>query len=319
MNWKLLSVGAGLFCLLGIGILLIPIRGENEPRPSGSERSRVLDLSAYAAGAPERPMDLLFIHHSCGGQLLAAPGADQETNCIYVASPNGGGLRSRLEQNSYRVHEVSYGSRLGEKTDLFDWLPKFRNEMDQILVCDRQDTSYADGRRNQIVVFKSCFPNSAFTGEGELPGNPAGPELTLANAKASFSALLAEFRKYPHVLFVSLTAPPIAHKNQPQPLWRHLVNSVRGNKQNPAASARIARQFNNWLTDQDGWLKDSNLTNVVVFDYYDILTGYGKSDLSVYPTGDGWDSHPSQEGNAKAAEAFIPFLNRAVRRAGLSN
>ena len=83
-------------------------------------------------------------------------------------------------------------------------------------------------------------------------------------------------------------------------------------------SARLAREFNNWLKGQDGWLNGSKLTNVVVFDYYDILTDHGVSDLSAYPTGNGDDSHPSCEGNEKAAEAFVPFLNRAVRRAGLS-
>jgi hypothetical protein len=69
---------------------------------------------------------------------------------------------------------------------------------------------------------------------------------------------------------------------------------------------------------QDGWLKDSGLTNVVVFDYYDLLTDHGTSDLSRYPTDNGNDSHPSHEGNVKATEAFVSFLNRAVRRAGLS-
>jgi hypothetical protein len=52
-----------------------------------------------------------------------------------------------------------------------------------------------------------------------------------------------------------------------------------------------------------------------VFDYYDLLTGCVASDLSLYPTGGGYDSHPSREGNEKAAEAFVPFLNRAVQRA----
>ena len=86
----------------------------------------------------------------------------------------------------------------------------------------------------------------------------------------------------------------------------------------PGASPALAREFNHWLSGEDGWLKDSHLTNVAVFDYYHILTGYGASDLSCYPTGGGFDSHPSREGNEEAAAAFAPFLNRAVRRAGLA-
>jgi hypothetical protein len=283
-----------------------------------SKKIQPVDLSAYADGSPNRQLNLLFIHHSCGGQLLASAGPDQGTNCIYTTHPNGGGLRSRLEQSSYRFHEASYGSRIGEKTDVFDWLPKFRNAMDEILTCDFQDSRYSDGRRNDVVVFKSCFPNNAFKSRGEAPGNSMGPELTLSNAKAAYSALLEEFRKQPQTLFVCLTAPPLA-KPPPQPLWRQALNKIRGRIPAEIAGAPLAREFSNWLEDGNGWLKNSNLTNVVVFNYYDVLTGHGQSDLSVYPSGDGYDSHPSREGNEKAAQAFVPFLNRAARRAGLSS
>ena len=282
----------------------------HQPRP--------LDLSGYSDAAPKPPLHLLFIHHSCGGQLLAAPGSGAGTNCIFLTHPNGGGLRARLEQNSYIVHEASYGSRIGENTDIFDWLPKFRGEMDEILACDFQDVRYTNGFRNNIVVFKSCFPNNDFKSEGQPPGNAAGPDLTVWNARAAYAALLDEFRKHPEVLFVCVTAPPRAPEAPPQPWWKLLAKKAVGRGDLLAVSARLAREFNNWLSGSDGWLKDSGLTNVVVFDYYDILTGHGASDLSRYSTGDGHDSHPSREGNVKAAEAFVPFLNRAARRAGLS-
>jgi hypothetical protein len=249
---------------------------------------------------------------------LAAPGPDAGTNCIYTTHPNGGNLRARLEQNTYRIHEVSYKSQIADKTDVFDWLPKFRTQMESILVCDFQDTQYSDGRRNHVVVFKSCFPNSDFKGEGQPPGNPAGPELTVANAKATYTALLDEFRKHPEVLFVCATAPPLAPKSAPQPLWKVLAKKILGREDGLVRSSRLAREFSNWLSSPDGWLKDARPNNVVVFNYYDILTGHGVSDLCQYPTGNGFDSHPSREGNEKAADAFVPFLNRAVRRAGLS-
>lgn len=281
-------------------------------------RALPLDLSNYDSAPPERPLHLLFIHHSCGGQLLAAPGPEQGTNCIYATHPNGGGLRSRLEKHSYIVHEASYGSRIGQNTDLFDWLPKFRDNMEQVLTCEAQDARYTDGRRNDIVLFKSCFPNNAFRSEGRPPGNPAGPELTVWNAKAACLALLEEFRKHPRVLFVCVTAPPLGPKTRPLPLWRRLLKKVRGPDDNLAMSALLAREFNQWLAGEKGWLNNSGLTNVVVFDYFDILSGGGGSGLSLYPTADGYDSHPSREGNEKAAAALVPFLNRAVRRAGLN-
>jgi hypothetical protein len=279
------------------------------------------DLSGHSDAGPGRPLHLLFIHHSCGGQLLAAPGIEKNLiggRGLYSSHPNGGGLRSRLEQDSYLVHEASYGSEIGERTDVFDWLPKFRTQMDHILACQFQDIRHPENIQNQIVLFKSCYPNSAFIAEGTAPGNPNGPDLTVWNAKASYTALLEEFRKTPGVLFVALTAPPLAPKTPAQPLWKHIAKKfLKRGGPSLKTSAPLARQFNSWLTDKNGWLKNYELPNVVVFDYYDILTGRGASDLCAFPTGGNYDSHPSREGNQEAAEAFVPFLNRAVRRAGL--
>lgn len=278
-----------------------------------------LDLSRFATTPPERSLHLLFIHHSCGGQLLAAPGRDIGTNAIYTTHPNGGDLRARLVRNSYIIHEASYGSRIGQHTDIFDWLPKFRNEMDHILSCDLQDRRLKDGCRNEIVVFKSCFPNNAFLSEGTPPGNARGPGLTLWNAKATYLELIDEFRKHPEVLFVCFTAPPLAPRTQPKALLKRWLNTLGGGSYSLGKSGQCAREFNNWLSGENGWLMNSNLSNVAVFDYYDILTGSGASDLSCFPTGDGYDSHPSREGNMSAAGAFVPFLNRAIRRAGLGS
>ena len=114
-----------------------------------------------------------------------------------------------------------------------------------------------------------------------------------------------------------VTAPPLARGTSPQPRWKQLAKRLLGRRSALSVSAPLAREFNNWLSGGDGWLKDNQLTNVVVFDYYDILTDCGAANVSCYPTGGGFDSHASREGNEKAAAAFLPFLNRAVRRAGL--
>ena len=278
-----------------------------------------LDLSTYADASPGVLLRLLFIHHSCGGQLLALPGPDVGAHCIYISHPNGGGLRARLEREGYEVHETSYGSKLGARTDLFDWLPKFRHQMDVALACDHQDVAYPDGRRNSIFVFKPCFPNNEFASRGTPPGDAQGPELTVWNAKAAYTALLAEFGKHPEVLFICMSAPPLAAGNPSQPRWKRLARNAfgRGHSRQPAAA--LAREFNSWLSQTNGWLADSQLPNVAVFDYYDLLTDGGISDFSRYPTDGGEDSHPSGEGNQRAAAAFVPFLNRAVRRAGLAS
>jgi hypothetical protein len=301
-------------------ISLLVTENKTKPISTVSQANQItrLDLSGYAATAPQQPLSLLFIHHSCGGQLLAPAGPNDGTSCIYKSHPNGGGLRARLEQASYVVHEASYKSQVGDKTDIFDWPAKFRGQMDQILSCDFQDTPYSNGQRNQVVMFKSCFPNNDFKSTGTVPGNATGPDLTVSNAKASYMTLLAEFQKQPQVLFVCVTAPPLAPKAAPQPAWKQLAKKMLGREISLAEKGRMAREFNNWLAGTDGWLKDYRSNNVVVFDYYNLLTDNGASDLLCYPTGEGFDSHPSRAGNEKAAEALVPFLNKAVKRAGLS-
>jgi len=260
---------------------------------------------------------LLFIHHSCGGQWLAPVGPDSHQACVYESAHNGGGLRDRLLEAGYEVHEASYGSLIGENTDLLDWPNKFRDQMQEIITCDQQDSFYGDSRRNDIVVFKSCFHNNLFDGRGENGRAPGGARLTVESAKAAYVALLDEFAAHPQTLFVAVTAPPLSpgETRRHREVARRLLGRSRVRPSGP-----YAREFNHWLADSEaGWLDSYSGSNVAVFDLYDLLTDGGLSDFSRYPSGARRDdSHPSSEGNKKATEAFIPVLNRAVERAGLA-
>lgn len=310
----------GLAVVVAAAVLHIPIQGTVSETAEAKVDAQVnpIDLESFSEAKPGRALDLLFIHHSCGGQLLADPGEKKGANNIMETHPNGGGLRSLLESAGYAVHEASRNSMVGEDTDIFHWLPKFRGMMGKVLACAHQDETLPDGKRNRIVLFKSCYPNNLFHGMGTEPGKPEGPGLTYWNARATYTALLDEFAKQPETLFVCVTAPPNAPKPSPEPLWKYLARIVLGKTQDLAKSSAVARQFNDWLKDRDGWLEGYGHENVAVFDYYDVLTGEGKSNLSLFATGDGSDSHPSREGNTLAAKTLVPFLNRAVRRAGLS-
>jgi hypothetical protein len=312
---------AGAVAALCVGLVLVPVGGgaANDERP----RTPVprLDLSAFSAARPTRPLRLLFVHHSCGGQLLAEPGPDVGSRCIYRTHPNGGGLRRALEEHGYEVHEASYGSLVGERTDLFDWLPKLRGSMARILATAHQDQTYGDDRRNQIVVFKSCFTESAFVGEGTPPGDPRGPTRTVWNARATMAAVRETLALRPEVLFVYVTAPPSAPRAPAVPVWRWMLQTILGRPHDDERLARsgpLARQFNDWVAARDGWLAGYPHRNVVVFDYHDLLTGHGQSGFLVYTSSDATDAHPARPGNEAASREFVPFLNRAVRRAGLS-
>jgi uncharacterized repeat protein (TIGR01451 family) len=141
------------------------------------------------------------------------------------------------------------------------------------------------------------------------------PDYTVANAKGIYNDLLDYSRTRQDKLFVVITAPPLA------------VGDT------DSARAANARAFNNWLVNN--WLQTYPYSNVVVFDFYNVLTSNGGdpdindfdwptgnhhryrngiiehttnpiSNTSAYPTG---DSHPSSAGNQKATGEFVPLLN----------
>ena len=286
--------------------LLILISGcdNNQPKSTIPTKVKTIDLFSYMEAPPNCSLNLLFIHHSCGGQWLADKGPPDCKDCICKTHPNGGGLRRLLQKNNYIVYEASYNSIIGDKTDIQNWPSKFKNHMDRILRTKIQDELLSPGEKNSIVMFKSCFPNNNFTSDEAV-----------RQAQNAYRQLLPIFRKYPDVLFVAITAPPLVSPYNPKNLLKKLFGKWVPDRK----SGKRARAFNNWLKDvQNGWLSHYPLKNVVVFDYYDVLTMHGKSNWAEYASS--WtDSHPNSAGNKKAAELLVPFLNKAVRRAGLTH
>ena len=272
-----------------------------------------------AMTSPDQSLNLLFIHNSCGGQLFADPGPiqggesrDTGSYCIHVSHPNGGGLRGRLQGVGYTVHESSYGSILGDETDTCWWRRKFTEHLDRMVRTRHQDQLLPEGQTNQVVAFKSCYPNNVFIGRGTEPGDPDDCERTVANAKAAYASLLPLLRQQPEVLFVAFTAPPMT-PYKPVGIKATIKNWFTDNSR----GGDLAMEFNQWLADREhGWLADYDLPNVVVFDYYDVLRDSNPEGYTNYPTRDGRDPHPSSAGNQKAADAFMPFIERAA--AGMS-
>jgi hypothetical protein len=259
-------------------------------------RTQGLDSSA-----PKKPVKVVFVHHSCGENWLA---------------DDHGGLGRALGKNNYFVSDTNYGwgpDGIGDRTDITNWPEWFtganRNKyMKALYKEDEQRSAYArplpdPGGENQIVMFKSCFPNSDIEGKPHDP--PArGEGLTVSNAKAIYNELLSYFSTRLDKLFIVITAPPLQDGT-------HAAN---------------ARAFNKWLVRD--WLAGYQHKNVAVFDYYNVLTGPGNhhrihnggveyitnrgKDTLYYPT-DG-DDHPSPAGNRKATAEYVPLLNLYYQR-----
>ncbi|MDI9543303.1 MAG: hypothetical protein QM310_10445, partial [Pseudomonadota bacterium] len=227
--------------------------------------------------------------------------------------PNGGGLRALLGQNNYVVHEAAYGSKIGAETDVCHWNRKFRSHMSRILATRHQDVLFSDGAFNRVVMFQSGPSSSWIDAEGREPGDPDSREKTIANYKAAYRSMLQYFMRERETLFVAVTAPPLV---KPEPVQGLMGRILRRPDQAVVDEAgKRIRSFNNWLKNfSAGWLSDYPLKNVVVFDYFHILTAYGVSNWLRYPSGEGGDGHPNSRGNTEAARTFIPFINRALNR-----
>jgi hypothetical protein len=245
---------------------------------------------------PDHVVKLIFIHHSTGENWLR---------------DDYGGLGQALAANNYFVSDTNYGwgpDSIGDRTDIPNWTEWFASGqtpvyMNALFNESGQNSSYIrtatdPGGENEIILFKSCFPNSA------LEGNPNDPPsadgwLTVGHAKYVYNEILEYFATRPDKLFVVITAPPLID----------------------GTYADNARAFNNWLMND--WLAENNYTlkNVAVFDFYNVLTAknahhwYNKGQIEhlttgrnteYYPSG---DDHPSEKGSKKATDEFIPLLN----------
>jgi hypothetical protein len=282
---------------------------------------------ALAAAPPDPPATpkLIFVHHSCGSNWLA---------------DGNGGLGTTLRDHNYFVSDTNYGwgpDSVGSYTDIGNWWEWFRGPSSNTYLTalfseSGQNTGYSrlgsdPGGENRIIMFKSCYPNSALQGSisdpvpdiasNPLKGQSSGSAThTVANAKGIYLDLLEYFKTRPDKMFVIVTAPPLRS------------GTYAGN----------ARYFNDWLVND---LLDSYpLNNVFVFDFYNVLTSNGgganTSDLGwadgnhhrwwldavqhktdgggntlAYPTG---DDHPSAAGNQKASAEFVDLLNHAWRQ-----
>jgi hypothetical protein len=284
-------------------------------------------------GQSAGPIKLIFIHHSSGENWL---------------SDENGGLGIALRDHGYFVSDTNYdwgpeapelGGPIGSYTDLGNWwnwflAPQRDTVMAAVYAESEQHASYSrhegdPGGENAVIVFKSCFPNSALagdptspptTGDNPLHGQSAGSEAhTVANAKGLYLELLTYFATRPDKMFIAVTAPPLqADETDPQ-------------------TAANARAFNRWLVED--WLAGYALKNVAVFDFYNVLTSNGgdpdRNDAGSpsgnhhrlrggqieYVTDQGedvsayaypGDSHPTAAGNQKATREFVPLLDYYV-------
>ena len=264
---------------------------------------------------------LVFVHHSTGR---------------YWLNTGHGNLGDSLAAHNYYVRDTDYGwdapynTNIGDKTDIGQWYSWFADSTMQDngkYQCDNiteelfsTNTKYASynspiadpGGENEIIMFKSCFPNSNVrddngTSPEELFGQPYNVSAhTLDNCKAVYNEILEFFKNHPDKMFMVITQPPLTQSST---------------NETYAANARL---LTNWLTLE--WLQENNWENknVYVFNYFNILTDENNhhrlidgiiehinnngDNYAYYPTSSS-DSHPNAEGDQKATVEFISLLD----------
>ena len=130
---------------------------------------------------PNQVVLLIFIHHSTGENWLG---------------DDNGGLGTALRDNNYYVSDTNYGwgplwiwegtsSPIGDNTDAGHWWVWFRGPgsttyLNALYNEGGQNSSYSrfstgPSGENEVIMFKSCFPNS------DLEGNPNDPVPSIDN------------------------------------------------------------------------------------------------------------------------------------------
>ncbi len=240
---------------------------------------------------PADTVKITFIHHSTGSAWI---------------STSSGGLGTALNANNYFVTECDYGwdaesgDNLGDRTDTGDW-PEWFTDTKMPYVYDNDahfdytNTISDPGGENEIIMFKSCYPNSEVGG-------------SIDDEKQLYLDLLNYFELHQDKMFVLIVPPP-----------EIVINS-----------ASLTRELANWLTDyENGWLASYDYYNVHVFDYYNVLTDPNNhhrveandvihtvsgspvdpahpNELYYYT---GTNDHPTSAGHQKATAEYVPLLN----------
>jgi len=254
-----------------LALLVIPGCSRTVPRDHTS-----LSIDAGKdPGPPPTRLSMVWMHHSTGDNILK------------------GGLLAAIKADNVDFHDINYkeaavdGYVIGDHTDPPDFPKAFNTPKYFNVIKSWEIDRSSPKRQHDIVMFKSCFPNSDIKTDAQLEAY-----------KGYYTSMLPTFKAHPEILFIGMSTPPLNKKET-----------------TPENAAR-ARRWAKWVSSE--YAKD--LPNVKIFDIFDALAiREGKADANYlvpqFGT-DKWDSHPSPAGAQAFTRLFIPWFNRAVRAAG---
>jgi len=230
--------------------------------------------------------NVIFLHHSTGHgliregnvrPLLTALGYqfwDHHFNHVGLVRPDG-----TLAEAHYRIPGA-----LGRGNTDVDGLAKLFSQP----VTDPPTNAFSRLLQHEVIVFKSCFPNSAIESDA---------------MQEQFETWYLQMRdvmaQHPDRVFILVTSPPL-HPAQTN-----------------ADEARRARAVANWLKSDD-YL--AGHPNVFTFDFFDLLADPSLNTLrSEYQLDrEEPNSHPNRLANETIGPLFVEFIDQAVKTFKLS-
>ncbi len=222
----------------------------------------------------QTPTSVIFLHHSCGKNLIEQ-----------------GGVRGQLTERGYEFYDHGYneeGLRLpdgtyvgrdfavpGDNTNPDGFAAIFSQPLR-----DPPDNTFSYLMQYDVIAFKSCYPVSNITDDAQLEAY-----------KQYYLTIRERMDQYPEKTFIIVTQPPL----------------VPG-ATSPAAAER-ARAWTQWLQSDEF---RAGHDNIFVFDFFDYLAGDDNVLRRTYRINN-QDSHPNARANETIGPYFVEFIDQAVQ------
>lgn len=282
--WALALTVVALLALAGLALLAFRLTLGSGLGVRGTLKAfvntaiAVIQSDSVRAQSQGEYTNIIFLHHSTGRNLIEQ-----------------GNMRQLFTQAGYNFWDQDYndvGMRNpdGQNTGFLYWLnsdntdPWGLEELFSQPVYNLPLNTLSGLLQHEVIVLKSCFPNSHITSEEHFEG-----------IRSHYMAIRRTINQHPDKLFILLTSPPL--------------NPAETN----AEAAARARRMNDWLLSDDF---RGGTANLAVFDFFGLLAvndpASAENNMLRPEYRQGSDSHPNQPANAAIGPLLVQFVIEAV-------
>ena len=284
MDRKRLYIGIAIISITIGGILMVAF-GRRGLRWLKNRLARPLPISNEVVEVDDSYTNVIFLHHSTGSNLINEGGVrelltqlgyqfwDHDYNTIGLTKPDGS-----LTRSSYGIPEVTPGESGGGNTDPDGLAVLFSQPVN-----NPPDNAFSRLLQHEVLIVKSCYPNSGIESDAELEQN-----------KQWYLQMREAVDQNPDKVFVIVTSPPL------HPLATNDTEASR------------ARALVNWLASET-FLQ--NRENLFVFDFFDQLADSQTNMLreAYQRDPEDSDSHPNTAANQAVGPAFVEYIDQVVK------